>query len=149
MAHTDTGLGPSQTRRETCSITIVGETCLGTGGVAAPGASYLSAGLYEQANYHSSVRRCPPTSSKIYGRDMSTTPAMLTVEQLTKWADSCLHINHLNTLVQREIAANSLERATHLSERARKRAWQILNEMFDAGAVKPAGYCEPDVAPES
>jgi hypothetical protein len=68
---------------------------------------------------------------------------------VARWADSCLHINQLNTLVQREIVANFLEPATHLSERARKRAWQMLNEMFDAGAVKPAGYCEPDVAPES
>jgi hypothetical protein len=80
---------------------------------------------------------------------MSTTPATLTIEQLTRWADSCLHINHLNTLVQREIAANSPARATDLSERARKRAWQMLNEMFAAGAVKPVGYCEPDIEPES
>jgi hypothetical protein len=80
---------------------------------------------------------------------VSTAPAIITVEQLTRWADSCLHINHLNTLVQREIAANSPARATDLSERARKRAWQMLNEMFAAGAVKPAGYCEPDATPES
>jgi hypothetical protein len=68
-------------------------------------------------------------------------------EQLTRWADSCLHINHLNTLVQREIATHSLERAVDLSERARKRAWELLNEMFAAGAVKPEGYAEPGVAP--
>jgi hypothetical protein len=80
---------------------------------------------------------------------MNTTPATLTTEQLTRWADSCLHINHLNTLVQREIAANSLERAMDLSERARKRAWQMLNEMFAAGAAKPPGYCEPGVEPET
>jgi len=54
----------------------------------------------------------------------------VTSEQLTLWADSLLHINHLNTLVQREIAENSLTRATDLSERARKRAWIMLNEMI-------------------
>jgi hypothetical protein len=73
-------------------------------------------------------------------------PLTLTIEQLTRWADSCLHINHLNTLVQREIAANST-RASELSERARRRAWQMLNELFAAGAKKPDGYCEPEGAP--
>jgi len=65
-------------------------------------------------------------------------------DQLTKWADHCLRMNHLGTLVQREIAAGHLERAAHLSERARRRAWIVLNEMFEAGARKPAGYREPD-----
>lgn len=74
---------------------------------------------------------------------MDATPPTISAEQLTQWADSLLHINHLNTLVQREIEANSLSRATELSERARKRAWQMLNEMFAAGAEKPEGYCEP------
>jgi hypothetical protein len=74
---------------------------------------------------------------------MSDASQSVSLDQLTRWADSCLHINHLNTLVQREIAANSLARATDLSERARKRSWQMLNEMFGAGAVKPKDYCEP------
>jgi hypothetical protein len=74
-------------------------------------------------------------------------PLTLTIEQLTRWADSCLHINHLNTLVQREIAANSTARASELAERARRGAWQMLNEMFAAGAKKPDGYCEPEGAP--
>jgi hypothetical protein len=74
---------------------------------------------------------------------MTNEDAGITIEQLTKWADSCLSINHLNTLVQREIEGNSLARAAELSERARRRAWAMLNEMFAAGAVKPAGYCEP------
>jgi hypothetical protein len=78
---------------------------------------------------------------------MEPTPPDVTSEQLTVWADSLLHINHLNTLVQREITANSLDRAADLSERARKRAWTMLNEMFAAGARKPEGYCEPGTVP--
>jgi hypothetical protein len=70
----------------------------------------------------------------------------VSLDQLTRWADSCLRINHLNTLVQREISANSLARATELSERARKRAWEMLNEMFAAGAAKPEGYAERESA---
>jgi len=64
--------------------------------------------------------------------------------KLTEWADSLLHMNHNGTLVQREIAAGKLDRASDLSERARKRAWKMLNEMFECGAEKPEGYCEPD-----
>ncbi|MBG9389873.1 hypothetical protein [Caenimonas aquaedulcis] len=75
------------------------------------------------------------------------TPAHITVEQLTEWADAALHINHLNTLVQREITANNLPRAADLSERARRRAWKMLNELFNAGAVKPEGYTEPGEPP--
>jgi hypothetical protein len=78
---------------------------------------------------------------------MTSTPPVVTSEQLTRWADECLSINHLNTLVQREITANSLARATELSERARTRAWRMLNEMFAAGAAKPEGYCEPGTGP--
>ena len=74
---------------------------------------------------------------------MTNNHARITVEQLTKWADCCLSINHLNTLVQREIESNSLPRAAELSERARKTAWAMLNELCAAGAVKPVGYCEP------
>jgi hypothetical protein len=73
----------------------------------------------------------------------------VSVEQLTQWAEACLSINHLNTLVQREIAANAYARATELSERARRRAWLMLNEMFAAGAIKPEGYCEPGTGPQS
>ena len=64
-------------------------------------------------------------------------------DQLTAWAESLLHINHLNTLVQQEIDAGRLYRAKQLSERARKRAWTIFTEMIVAGAAKPEGYCEP------
>ena len=63
--------------------------------------------------------------------------------QLTVWADSLLSINHLNTLVQREIDAGRLYRAKQLSERARKRASIMFNEMIVAGGAKPEGYCEP------
>jgi hypothetical protein len=68
----------------------------------------------------------------------------VTREQLTRWADSCLRINHLNTLVQREISSGTFERAVDLSERARRRAWDLFNEMIEAGASKPAKYQEPD-----
>jgi len=64
--------------------------------------------------------------------------------QLTEWAESLIHMNHHGTLVQREIAAGNQERASHLAERARKRAWRMLNELFAYGAEKPEGYCEPD-----
>ena len=64
--------------------------------------------------------------------------------QLAAWADSLLHMNHHGTLVQREIDAGNFERASQLAERARKRAWKMLNEMFELGAEKPEGYCEPD-----
>ena len=63
---------------------------------------------------------------------------------LTRWAEECLSINHLNTQVQREIEGNNSQRALALSERARRRAWKMLNEMYEAGASKPEDYCEPD-----
>jgi hypothetical protein len=69
----------------------------------------------------------------------------ITQKQLTRWADSCLRINHLNTLVQREVRAGSRTRAVRLSERARSRAWTMFNEMVAAGASKPTGYVEPEV----
>jgi hypothetical protein len=65
-------------------------------------------------------------------------------DTLTRWAESCLSINHLNTLVQRE--AGLTPRAEELSERARRRAWELFNEMVAAGASKPLGYAEPDGA---
>ena len=64
--------------------------------------------------------------------------------QLTKWAESLIHMNHHGTLVQREIGAGHTERACHLAERARKRAWKMLLELFEHGAEKPDGYREPD-----
>jgi len=79
------------------------------------------------------------TQSRAEGHVHGVTP-----EQLTTWAESCLRINHLNTLVQREIASGSLQRAAELSERARRRAWELFNELLQQGATKPAGYTEPD-----
>jgi hypothetical protein len=58
-------------------------------------------------------------------------------QQLTQWAHSCLRINHLNTLVQRDIAAGALDRDGELAERARRRAWELFNDMLRAGASKP------------
>ena len=80
---------------------------------------------------------------------MKSEASTVSIEQLTRWAESCLSINHLNTLVQREIAASAHARAAELSVRARKRAWVMLNEMFAAGAVKPEGYCEPGTGLQS
>lgn len=64
---------------------------------------------------------------------------------MTRWAETCLHMNHLGTLIQGELAPTlEHERGIDLLERARKRAWVVLNEMFDSGAKKPDGYCEPN-----
>ena len=78
---------------------------------------------------------------------MTNASPSITVVQLTAWAESCLSVNHLNTLVQREIEAKSYARAAELSERARKRAWVLFNEMLACGAVKPPGYTEPGTGP--
>ena len=64
-------------------------------------------------------------------------------ETLDRWADNCLHMNHLGTLVQRELESGNVARAMDLVERARIRAWAVLNEMFEAGAKRPESYAEP------
>jgi hypothetical protein len=74
---------------------------------------------------------------------------MTSEQRLDEWAQSALRINHLNTLVQREIKAGHLDRASELSERARQQAWAMLNEMFAAGAKKPEGYAEPGALPKN
>ena len=71
-----------------------------------------------------------------------TTP--VSEDTLTRWAESCLHMNHLGTLVQRELNGGSAVRAQELAERARVRAWKMFNELVESGAKKPDGYCEPD-----
>ena len=65
---------------------------------------------------------------------MPNASTIIAVSQLTAWAESCLSVNHLNTLVQREIEAKSYARASELSERARKGAWALFNEMLACGA---------------
>ena len=50
-------------------------------------------------------------------------------QQLSKWAEMCLRVNHLNTLVQREIDTRSTQRAAELSERARVAAWDLFNDL--------------------
>ena len=67
---------------------------------------------------------------------------MLAEEILTRWAEECIHINHLSTLIEREIDVNNLPRARELSGRAQQRAWKMLNEMFEAGASKPEGWVD-------
>jgi hypothetical protein len=74
---------------------------------------------------------------------MTTDSVSIPVAQLTAWAESCLSINHLGTLVQRELESKSYARAAELSERARKRAWALFNELLAQGAAKPSGYTEP------
>jgi hypothetical protein len=69
----------------------------------------------------------------------------ISVEQASAWAESCIHMNHHQTLIQRELAGKKEERALDLSERSRTRAWKLFNELIAAGAKKPDGYCEPDV----
>jgi len=63
--------------------------------------------------------------------------------QLTEWAESLIHMNHHGTLIQSEISSGNTERASHLAERARQRAWKMLDELFEHGAEKPTGYREP------
>jgi hypothetical protein len=77
-------------------------------------------------------------------------------ELLTRWAESCLHMSHLGTLVQREIQQKGTSgggkrmrpgadhaRAIDLAERARRRAWILFYELLAHGATKPEGYQEP------
>jgi hypothetical protein len=65
---------------------------------------------------------------------------------LTRWADSCLHMNHLGTLIQRELAPNSPNaRAIYLIERARRRAWAIFTEIRDTGAPMPDWYVKAEL----
>ena len=70
-------------------------------------------------------------------------------EKLSEWAEACIRMNHLNTLVQREIDAKSLTRARELSERARTRAWALFNELVTHGADKPEGFAEPGPSVEA
>jgi hypothetical protein len=77
-------------------------------------------------------------------------------ELLTRWAESCLHMNHLGTLLKWEIQQKGSSgggsrthpeaeraRAIDLAERARRRAWTLFNELLAHGATKPEGYQEP------
>jgi hypothetical protein len=64
-------------------------------------------------------------------------------EKLSEWAETCIRMNHLNTLVQREIDAKSYARARELSERSRTRAWELFNQLVAHGASKPQGFAEP------
>ena len=61
--------------------------------------------------------------------------------QLTQWAESLIHMNHHGTLIKKELPKGDLTRAANLTERA----WKMLNEMFELGAEKPEGYCEPKI----
>jgi hypothetical protein len=58
-------------------------------------------------------------------------------------------MNHLGTLLGRELAPTEEHaRAIDLAERARRRAWELFNELVERGAKKPDGYCEPAQEPE-
>ena len=68
----------------------------------------------------------------------------LSEDLLTRWAESCIHLNHLGALIQRELSPTKENaRAIDLAERARRRAWTLLIELFEHGAKKPEGYMEP------
>lgn len=67
-------------------------------------------------------------------------------KQLTQWAKSCQRINHMNSLVQREIDWGNPKRAKLLSERARLLAWSLVASMVRSGAKKPSGYPRADEA---
>jgi len=41
----------------------------------------------------------------------------VSIEQLTAWADNCIHMNHLGTLVGREIEGGDRERAADCGSR--------------------------------
>ena len=70
-------------------------------------------------------------------------------QKLNEWAETCIRMNHLNTLVQREIDAKSFTRARELSERARTRAWALFNDLVTHGAEKPEGFAEPGASVEA
>jgi len=69
--------------------------------------------------------------------------------------DKRIHMNHLGTLVKRELRLPGSSggnrtrseaghaRTIDLAERARRRAWILFNELLEHGAVKPEGYQEP------
>lgn len=64
---------------------------------------------------------------------------------LMRWADSCLHMNHLGTLIQRELTPNSQNaRAIELAERARRRAGTLFAELRDTGAPMPDWYVQAE-----
>jgi hypothetical protein len=69
--------------------------------------------------------------------------ADISAEQLTRWADDCVRISHLNSLVQRHARDGSRKYAVILSERARRCASELLNELVAAGA-SPKQYDNPE-----
>jgi hypothetical protein len=70
-------------------------------------------------------------------------------ELLTRWAESCLHMGHLGTLIQRELSPTETNaRAIDLAKRAERRAFALFNELIEHGANKPAGYREPAEFPK-
>lgn len=62
--------------------------------------------------------------------------------QLTEWAQSLERINHHGLLIQRELKAGNIDQAADLAEKARLRAWKILNELFACGAERPEEFGE-------
>lgn len=66
-------------------------------------------------------------------------------ELLTGWARSCLHMQHLGTLIRRELPPTEKNtRALDLADRIERRAWKLFNELLEHGAKKPDGYQEPE-----
>ncbi len=49
-------------------------------------------------------------------------------EELTPWTESCLHMNHLGSLTQRELPPGKQHvRAIDLAERVKRMAWKPLS----------------------
>jgi len=71
------------------------------------------------------------------------TEKKVTEELLTRWAESCLHMGHLGTLIQRELQPNEKNaRALDLARRASERAFALFSELLENGAQKPDGFKE-------
>lgn len=73
----------------------------------------------------------------------------VTIAQLNEWAQSLERINHHGLVIQRELKAGNVEQAADLAEKARLRAWKILNELVACGAERPEEYRESAAGPDS
>jgi hypothetical protein len=72
-----------------------------------------------------------------------TDSIQLSEEFLTRWAMSCVHIDHLGTLIQTELArTNEQDPAIDLAERARRRALALFSELRQQGARNTNAHLE-------
>ena len=60
---------------------------------------------------------------ELLGMENHDVKSQIPKELLTRWANSCIHMNHLGTLILRELPPTKEHaRAIDLAERARRRA---------------------------